>query len=95
MFVHRDHNSVYEDLSKNLVELRKRVQKDTGVFEPKGALYISCVARAFNEFEGDHKNELELIRDVIGDVPLTGFYAGGEISKARLYGYTGILTLFL
>ncbi len=95
MFVHRDHDSVYSDLSANLLELRKRVKKETGGFEPKGALYVSCVARAFNEFDGDHKNEMELIHDIIGDVPLTGFYAGGEINKGRLYGYTGILTLFL
>ncbi|MEZ5815351.1 MAG: FIST N-terminal domain-containing protein [Alphaproteobacteria bacterium] len=95
MFVHRDHESVYSDLSSSLLELRKRVQRDTGAFEPKGAVYVSCVARAFNEFDGDIKNEMELIRNIIGDVPLTGFYAGGEINKGRLYGYTGILTLFL
>ncbi len=95
MFVYRDHDSVYEDLSTQLLSLRERVQKDTGTFEPKGALYISCAARAFNEFEDGQKNEMQLIHEIIGDVPLTGFYAGGEINKARLYGYTGILTLFL
>ncbi len=95
MFVYRDHDSVYEDLSAQLLELRERVQKETGSFEPKGAIYISCAARAFNEFEDGSKNEMQLIHEIIGDVPLTGFYAGGEINKARLYGYTGILTLFL
>ena len=29
------------------------------------------------------------------DVPLVGFYANGEISNNRVYGYTGVLTLFL
>lgn len=95
LFVHRDHQSVYEDLSMKLMDLRKRVSEDTGAFEPKGALYISCVARAFNEFDADHADEMALIREIIGEVPLCGFYAGGEISKGRLYGYTGILTLFL
>lgn len=96
IFVHRDHDSVYQDLSASLVALRKRVQHEQGCFEPKGAIYISCVARAFNHFDQNgHDNEMALIRDVIGDVPLAGFYAGGEISKARLYGYTGILALFL
>ena len=95
MFVHRDHDSVESDLSASLLALRERIKKQTGAFEPKGALYVSCVARAFNEFEGEHKTEMALIKDIIGDVPLTGFYAGGEINKARLYGYTGILTLFL
>ena len=95
MFVHRDHESVYRDLSASLIELRKRVQAERGEFSPKGALYVSCAARAYNEFEGQRKNEMALIHEIIGDVPLTGFYAGGEINKGRLYGYTGILTLFL
>ena len=36
-----------------------------------------------------------MIRDVLGDFPLIGFYANGEISNARLYTYTGVLTLFV
>jgi small ligand-binding sensory domain FIST len=28
-------------------------------------------------------------------VPLVGFFAGGEIAHRHLYGYTGVLTLFL
>ena len=26
--------------------------------------------------------------------PLVGFFCNGEISRDRLYGYTGVLTLF-
>lgn len=95
MFVHRDHESVYRDLSARLVELRSRVERDFGVFAPKGAVYVSCVARAPGRFGDETSSEMQLIRDIIGDVPLTGFYAAGEICKARLYGYTGILVLFL
>jgi hypothetical protein len=29
-----------------------------------------------------------------GDFPLIGFFANGEISRDRLYGHTGVLTLF-
>ena len=36
-----------------------------------------------------------MIQDELGDVPLAGFYASGEIAGHRLYGYTGVLTLFL
>lgn len=95
MFIHRNKHTVYEDLSARLVELRKRIQAETGRFEPKGALYISCVARAFDLSGDEDISEMQLIRDIMGDIPLTGFYSGGEICKARLYGYTGILTLFL
>ena len=31
----------------------------------------------------------------LGEVPLVGFFCNGEISHNRLYGYTGVLTLFL
>ena len=95
IFVHRDDQSVREDLSKSLLDLRKRIQNDTVRFEPKGAVYVSCVARAFSQSEPGITGEMKLVREIIGDVPLVGFYAGGEISNARLYGYTGILTLFL
>jgi small ligand-binding sensory domain FIST len=37
---------------------------------------------------------LEVIRRALGEVPLVGFFCNGEISRDRLYGYTGVLTLF-
>ena len=39
--------------------------------------------------------ERSLIWDELGDFSLAGFYANGEISNDRLYGFTGVLTLFL
>ncbi|MCB1955076.1 MAG: FIST C-terminal domain-containing protein [Rhodocyclaceae bacterium] len=59
-----------------------------------GALYVSCSGRGGDHF-GAPNAELVAIRDAIGDVPLAGFFAGGEIARDRLYGYTGVLTLFL
>ncbi len=32
---------------------------------------------------------------LLGDVPLAGFFAAGEIAHDRLYGYTGVLTVFI
>ncbi len=54
----------------------------------------SCVARGPNLF-GPDSEELKMIRDELGDIPLVGFFANGEISNNRLYGYTGVLALFL
>jgi small ligand-binding sensory domain FIST len=34
------------------------------------------------------------VRRALGDVPLVGFFAGGEIAHQQLYGYTGVLTVF-
>lgn len=93
-FVERSPQSVASDLSRSLVQFRKRIQNERGTFEPKGGLYISCMARGIWHHTQEATNEIELIRKIIGDVPLTGFYAGGEINNAQIYGYTGILTLF-
>ncbi len=97
MFVHRNDESVRADLSATLVALRKRLLHENGVFEPRAALYVSCIARAGVSFRGDGERggEMALIRDVLGDIPVAGFYASGEISGSWLYGYTGVLTLFL
>lgn len=96
LFVHRDNDSVKKDLARTLCDLHKRIIREQGQFQPKGALYISCVARAFSDFgKADKSGELALVHEIIGDVPLTGFYASGEINAGRLYGYTGILILFL
>ncbi len=35
------------------------------------------------------------IQDELGEVPLVGFFCNGEISHNRVYGYTGVLSLFL
>jgi small ligand-binding sensory domain FIST len=96
MFVHRDDDTVRTDLSATLVGLHKRIVHERGEFKPSAALYISCVARAGVRFgEGDRPGgEMALLRAVLGDIPIAGFYGAGEISNARLYGYTGILTLF-
>lgn len=96
MFVHRDANTVRADLTQTLVGLHQRIVQSHGSFKPKAALYVSCVARAGIGFgAGVPGGEMSLIREVLGDIPLAGFYAGGEISNTRIYGYTGILTLFL
>lgn len=97
MFVHRDDETVRSDLARTLVALRERITHERGEFKPKGAIYVSCVARTAVSFAGNKKSggEMALLKEVLGDVPITGFYAGGEISNNRLYGYTGVLTLFL
>jgi small ligand-binding sensory domain FIST len=58
-----------------------------------GAIYISCNGRGGAHF-GAPSAELQLIRHALGDVPLVGFFAGGEIARHHLYGYTGVLTVF-
>jgi small ligand-binding sensory domain FIST len=58
-----------------------------------GALYVSCSGRGGPHFGAPHA-ELQVLRNALGDVPLVGFFAGGEIARHHLYGYTGVLTVF-
>ncbi len=59
-----------------------------------GAVYISCSGRGGPHFGGPNA-ELQIVRQALGDVPLVGFFAGGEIARNHLYGYTGVLTVFM
>lgn len=58
-----------------------------------GAVYVSCAGRGGAHFGGPSA-ELQIVQHALGDVPLVGFFAGGEIARHHLYGYTGVLTVF-
>lgn len=89
IFCRRDHVSAREDMLRMLGDLGKRSKGQI-----KGGLYYTCMGRGRHQF-GEDSEELKMIRDQLGDFPLVGFFANGEISHNRLYGYTGVLTLFL
>lgn len=89
MFVRRDPKAAEEDLVRMAAQLKNRLPS-----EPKGGLYFSCVARGPGLF-GREGAEMELLARTLGDFPLVGFFGNGEISNNRLYGYTGVLCLFI
>jgi small ligand-binding sensory domain FIST len=88
VFCRRDPDSARADLGRMLRQLAGRLPGP-----PKAGVYVSCIARGVALF-GEPGVESGLIRDVLGDFPLIGFFANGEISRDRLYGHTGVLTLF-
>jgi len=89
MFCRRDEASAIEDMARMLDSIA------SGLYgRPRGGVYYSCVGRGPNLFSEDSE-EAGMIRDALGDIPLAGFFCNGEISHNRLYGYTGVLTLFL
>ena len=90
MFCRRDHDSAIADMKRMLKDIKSRTKDET----IKGGLYFSCCARGPNQF-GPENVELKMISSELGDFPLVGFFANGEISNNRLYGYTGVLTVFL
>ncbi|MDT8283853.1 MAG: FIST C-terminal domain-containing protein, partial [Gammaproteobacteria bacterium] len=89
LFCRRDGNSATEDMQQMLQNIKKRLT-DT----PKGGIYISCLGRGREQF-GEDSEEIKMIQNLLGDFPLTGFFANGEIHHNRVYGYTGVLTLFV
>ncbi|MEK9673867.1 MAG: FIST N-terminal domain-containing protein [Rhodospirillaceae bacterium] len=88
MFVRRDPLAAESDLVDMVDGLKGRLPSG-----PVGGLYFSCVARGPGMFGAPGK-EMSIITQWLGDFPLVGFYGNGEISNARLYGYTGVLVLF-
>lgn len=88
-FCRRDRETARADMTRMLDSIRE------GLYTPpRGALYFSCLGRTGALFGGESA-ELQMIREALGDVPLAGFFGNGEISHNRLYGYTGVLTLFV
>jgi small ligand-binding sensory domain FIST len=105
-FCGRDRQAARRDLVRICAEIRDELESRTealsvpsgdapGAAAPaiRGAIYVSCAGRGGPHFGGPSA-ELQIIRHALGDVPLVGFFAGGEIARHHLYGYTGVLTVF-
>ena len=96
-FCTRDEPAARKDLIRICAEIRDHLhdqsEKDGAPAQAKGAVYVSCLGRGSHMF-GESNEELGLIERQLGDVPLVGFYANGEIGGQNLYGFTGVLTVF-
>jgi small ligand-binding sensory domain FIST len=89
IFCKRDGSTALEDMERMLLELKKRCNSPI-----KGGVYVSCLGRGREQF-GENSEEARFIHAVLGDFPMVGFFANGEIHKSALYGFTGVLTLFV
>jgi small ligand-binding sensory domain FIST len=105
-FCQRDVTAARRDLVRICSEIRDEVESQAEAVAPGapasgdaagsailGAVYISCSGRGGPHFGGPSA-ELKIVQHALGDVPLIGFFAGGEIARHHLYGYTGVLTVF-
>jgi len=88
MFCRRDTASATDDMGRMLASMKQGLYT-----RPRGGVYYSCLGRGANLF-GPDSEELKMIEAAFGEIPLVGFFCNGEISHNRLYGYTGVLTLF-
>ncbi|WP_354685259.1 FIST N-terminal domain-containing protein [Cupriavidus necator] len=91
-FCKRNPAAARADLVRIATEIRTEIEH-SGRGHACGALYISCSGRGGPHF-GAPNAELQTVRRALGDLPLAGFFAGGEIARDHLYGYTGVLTVF-
>lgn len=105
-FCQRNVQAARADLMRICAEIREELevevpaapgaisQESTPVMRQMlGAVYVSCAGRGGPHF-GSPSAEMQIVRRALGDVPLVGFFAGGEIARHHLYGYTGVLTVF-
>ncbi len=95
-FCQRNAHAARADLTRICAEIREELAPSEGpqTHGIAGAIYVSCSGRGGPHFGGDSA-EVRILQHALGDVPLVGFFAAGEIAHAQLYGYTGILTVFL
>lgn len=100
-FCTRHVDAARRDLVRICAELREELSAEADEVSSSaplervvGAVYVSCVGRGGRYFGGESA-EMQILQHALGDVPLVGFFAAGEIAHRHLYGYTGVLTLFL
>ncbi|MFQ5780177.1 MAG: FIST N-terminal domain-containing protein [Nitrospiria bacterium] len=89
----RDAESAKEDL-RLLLEARKR---ELGEVRAEAALLFSCNGRG-QRFFGTPHHDVGAIRERLGEIPVAGFFAQGEIGpigrKNFLHGFTASVALF-
>ena len=105
-FCRRDVAAARRDLVRICAEIRDEVEVETpvtagagapGAPAPSriaGAIYVSCSGRGGPHF-GAPSAEAQIVAHALGEVAVIGFFAGGEIAHHHLYGYTGVLTVFV
>jgi small ligand-binding sensory domain FIST len=108
-FCQRNVQAARADLMRICAEIREEIEAEE-MLEPlaagtaalqdsaparhiAGAVYISCTGRGGPHFGGPSA-EMQIVRRALGDVPLVGFFAAGEVAHHHLYAYTGVLTVF-
>lgn len=95
-FCKRNAQAAKADLMRVCTELREEFE-EAGI-TPRGAVVVSCLSRGQSLF-GQSGAELAIIQRGLGfsvdkPLPLVGFAASGEVSNAKLHGYSAVVTVF-
>jgi len=90
----RDPDAADEDLR----ELLERARDELGTRQPVGALLCSCNGRGVGLF-GTPDHDARTLEDLLGPVPVAGFFCNGEIGPVGeqnfLHGFTASIALVI
>lgn len=90
----RDAETADEDLRESLARVPRGADGET---EPAGALVFTCNGRGSRLF-GAPNHDASVIREVLGPIPLAGFFAMGELGPVGgqnfIHGYTASVVVF-
>lgn len=88
----RDGQTSSDDISAMLSQFR-----DRSATQSRGALLFSCLGRG-SYLYGKPNHDVEVFRQIVGDIPLGGFFCNGEIGPVAgttyLHGYTSAFGIF-
>jgi small ligand-binding sensory domain FIST len=78
-------------------DLRESLHRAGAECRPSGALLFTCNGRGTRMFDMPN-HDAAMVSDLLGDVPLAGFFAAGELGpvggKNFLHGFTASMALF-
>ena len=81
----------------DLETLLRREHAQAGPAPVRGALLVSCMGRGAGMF-GAPNHDIEALQQVLGPLPVAGFFANGEIgpvgAKTFVHGFTSVIGLF-
>ena len=90
-FAYRNHKSAEIDIRAMLTRLKN---KNTNT--PDFGIYFNCASRG-EALYGRSNVDTQIIKEIMGEFPLIGFYGGYELAQmpqgVQLYTYTGVLVL--
>jgi small ligand-binding sensory domain FIST len=95
----RDANTSRDDLKTLLSRPSAAKLKELSVSHPQqsGAVLFSCLGRG-QRLYGKPDHDSALLRSMVGEIPVGGFFCNGEIGpvggKTYLHGYTSSIALF-
>lgn len=88
----REPDAAQRDLEDTVLQLQERLERP-----PAFGLLFSCLGRGPYFYNGEDR-DLALMRQMLPDMPLIGFYGNGEIAQVNgvneLLQYSAVLGLF-